>query len=216
LISVIFFGRQPSTSVRVYSSEVIHLKAIDLILELMAPIRCYNPRRLEPFCLRQITSGPNKEWTMKKHLVALLSMMGLASTVAPVQADALKAANEDTKAKTESKVKLDKQNAEKNAAAADAKQKSSYKWIKADSEKKAIKSGQEIKGEKNAATIKGEKTDAVKKDDKANAAVKIDKTNAAVKIDKTNAAIKGDKSNAEMKTNKSAVTVKQKTVESPK
>jgi hypothetical protein len=169
--------------------------------------RCYNAPRLEPFCLREITSGPNEEWTMKKHLVALLSMMGLASTVAPVRADALKAANEDTKAKTESKVKLDKQNAEKNAAAADAKQKSSDKWRKADSEKKDLKLNQEIKGEKNAATIKGEKTDA---------AIKGEKANAAVKIDKTNAAIKGEKTNAEMKTSKSGVTVKQKTAESPK
>jgi len=138
---------------------------------------------------------------MKKHLVALLSMMGLATTVAPLHAQVVKGTDEKSNAKTEGKIKSQKQSAEMNAAAVQATQKNSVKYHKADSEMKIVKSDQEIKGEKTAATIKGEKNAA---------AIKGEKTNAMIKGEKSNAIIKGEKTSAEVKAGKSEATVKMK------
>lgn len=50
---------------------------------------------------------------MKKHLVAFLSMIGLAGAAAPVQAQILKTSGQESKA--ESQIKQDKHKQEKNA-----------------------------------------------------------------------------------------------------
>jgi hypothetical protein len=83
---------------------------------------------------------------MKKHLVAFLSMIGLAGVAAPAQGPGQKGAAEQSNAKTESKIKLHKQAHEKSAAAIQIEDKRKYKWAKADTEGKAARNENWIKG----------------------------------------------------------------------
>jgi hypothetical protein len=100
---------------------------------------------------------------MKKHLIAFLSMIGLASSAAPAQAQVLKGAAEKAKSKNESQVKQNKQAAEKNAVNAQIQDKRKDKWAKADSEKKTVKADLQVKNSKNESSIKGAKNDADQK-----------------------------------------------------
>lgn len=115
---------------------------------------------------------------MKKHLVAFLSMIGLAGVAAPAQGQVLKGAGEGSSAKTESKIKRSKQSqenkglqkaatikltnaaAEKDATAVQIQDKRKDKWAKADSEKKAAKANLHYKATKNETWLKGEKSTA--------------------------------------------------------
>lgn len=115
---------------------------------------------------------------MKKHLVAFLSMIGLAGVAAPAQGQVLKGSSEGSAAKTESKVKrskLSQENkglqkaatikltnaaAEKDASAAQIQDKRKDKWAKVDSEKKAAKANLQKKAAKNDTWVKGEKSTA--------------------------------------------------------
>lgn len=95
---------------------------------------------------------------MKKHLVAFLSMFGLAGSAAPAQAQVLKGATDQkAKAKTESQVKLSKQAAERNATNAQIQDKRKDKWAKAGAENKAVKTDLQNKAAKNKSAIKGNK-----------------------------------------------------------
>ena len=110
---------------------------------------------------------------MKKHLVAFLSMIGLASSAAPAQAQVLKGSAEKAKSTNESQIKLNKQAAEKNAANAQIQDKRKDKWAKADSEKKAVKADLQIKNSKNEIAIKGAKSDSDKKAAKDNSKERV-------------------------------------------
>jgi hypothetical protein len=83
---------------------------------------------------------------MKKHLVAFLSMIGLAGAAAPAQGQVLKGAAEQNKTKTEGKAKWSKQAQEKKAASAQIQDKRKDKWAKVDAEGKASKHENWIKG----------------------------------------------------------------------
>lgn len=87
---------------------------------------------------------------MKKHLVAFLSMIGLAGSSAPARAQVLKGAEGESKTTTESTIKVDKQNAT-NAQTQNSKK---DKFKKANSEKNAVKNETWVKGGKNAAENK--------------------------------------------------------------
>jgi hypothetical protein len=110
---------------------------------------------------------------MKKHLVALLSMMGLASAAAPAGGQVLKGSDEESKIKNESKIKSNKLKAEKNAANAQVQDKQKDKWAKADAEKKAVKTDLQKKAIKNEAYIKGDKNAAEIKSNKNQANIKM-------------------------------------------
>ena len=105
---------------------------------------------------------------MRKHLAALLSMFGLASSTLPAQGQAAPTAPKGSSTKSEQQIKLDKQKQEKQAAGAEAldkhKGKTSseaarskteatfkHKKQKAGTEAGAAKSDIHIKGEKQAA-----------------------------------------------------------------
>lgn len=93
---------------------------------------------------------------MKKHLIAFLSMIGFAGSGAPARAQVLKGADENTKTKTESTIKLT--NAQKNATNAQNQRKD--KWAKANAENKALKNNLQDKANKNETWVKGGKNAA--------------------------------------------------------
>jgi hypothetical protein len=113
---------------------------------------------------------------MKKHLVAFLSMIGLAGS-APVQAQVLKGSDQPTR--KESQIKQNKQTqennaqkivdksakntAEQNAANAQIQDKRKDKWAKVDAENKAVKLDAQDKSSKNATFIKYNKNTAESK-----------------------------------------------------
>jgi hypothetical protein len=92
---------------------------------------------------------------MKKHLVAFLSMIGLAGPAVPVHGQVLKGSKEPVK--KESQIKQNKQVQENKAAQTQVQDKRKDKWAKADTEKKLAKSDAEIKGEKTAGEKKAVK-----------------------------------------------------------
>lgn len=115
---------------------------------------------------------------MKKHLVAFLSMIGLAGTAAPARGQVLKGSDQESKVKTESKIKDSKQKTEKAAVNAQVQDKQKDKWAKADAEQKAVKTDLQHKAAKNDAYIKGEKSAAEIKADKNKAAIKMNEKTA--------------------------------------
>jgi hypothetical protein len=115
---------------------------------------------------------------MKKHLVAFLSMMGLASAAVPARGQVLKGSDQQSKTKNESKIKSSKLNAEKNAANAQIQDKRKDKWAKADAENKAVKTDLQNKAVKSDAYIKGEKTAAEIKANKNQANIKMNQKTA--------------------------------------
>ena len=122
---------------------------------------------------------------MKKHLVAILSMLGLAGAAGPARPQVLKGSDQTSKA--ENQLKQDKQTQEKNAVqkvrgfksskgasagkalkrgltAKASKQsqeivKVTDKSLKAQTEQKAAQFTQQKKGVKNKAGVKGESQD---------------------------------------------------------
>ena len=95
---------------------------------------------------------------MKKHLVAFLSMIGLAGAAAPAQGQVLKGSDEQSR--KESQIKHSKQTAEKNATNAQVQDKRKDKWAKADAENKAVKTDLQNKAAKNETWVKGGKNAA--------------------------------------------------------
>lgn len=95
-----------------------------------------------------------QEKTDEKHLVAFLSMIGLAGSAGPARAQVLKGADENSKAKTESQIKATKQ----NATNAQIQNNRKDKWKKANTENNAAKNQARIKGEKTAAENKAAKS----------------------------------------------------------
>jgi hypothetical protein len=87
---------------------------------------------------------------MKKHLVAFLSMIGLAGSAVPATSQVLKGSNQVSKTKAESQIKQNKQNAEKSAAAAQNKAAKTTLQNKATTNETSIKSGKTA-AENNAA-----------------------------------------------------------------
>ena len=86
---------------------------------------------------------------MKKHLVAFLSMIGLAGSISPLRAQVVKGDQEKANTKTESTIKLTNANTEKNASTVNGQRKD--KWKKANAQKNATKTETWVKGSKNAA-----------------------------------------------------------------
>ncbi|HLW53757.1 MAG TPA: hypothetical protein VKW06_13035 [Candidatus Angelobacter sp.] len=115
---------------------------------------------------------------MKKHLVAFLSMIGLAGVTGPVRAQVLKGSDEESKVKTESKIKSSKQLAEKKGANAQIQDKRKDKWAKADAENKAVKADVQHKAVKNDASIKRSKDAAEIKSNKNQANIKMNQKTA--------------------------------------
>jgi hypothetical protein len=93
---------------------------------------------------------------MKKQLVALLSIIGLAASGVPARAQD-KDTDEQAKTKKEQQIKHDKQAAEKKADRKD-------KWAKSQKESSAAKNEAAIKLDKAAAEKKAAKADAASKD----------------------------------------------------
>jgi hypothetical protein len=89
---------------------------------------------------------------MKKHLVAFLSMIGLAGSVTPAPAQVLKGS--DQASKKESKIKLGKQAQENKAVQTQIQDKRKDKWAKADAEKKAVKTDLGKKAVKDQSKLK--------------------------------------------------------------
>lgn len=112
---------------------------------------------------------------MKKHLVAFLSMIGLASTAAPARGQGVKGSGQESKIKTESKIKESKLKAEKNAVNAQVQDKRKDKWAKADAENKAVKTDLHYKAAK---------ADTAHKDAKTASEIKADKSHTTIKMDK--------------------------------
>ena len=106
---------------------------------------------------------------MKKHLVAFLSMIGLASTAAPLRAQVVKGDEEKSKTKTESTIKLT--NAQKDATNAQSQRKD--KWKKANAENNATKTDLNKKAAKNETGVKGVKNDAEVKAHKDSSKLKL-------------------------------------------
>lgn len=100
---------------------------------------------------------------MKKHLIAFLSMIGLAGSAAPATAQVLKGTQEKSKLKTESQIKTSKQNAEKTAVKNQIQDKRKDKWAKADTEHKSAKTDLQHKSAKTETWIKGGKNQSEQK-----------------------------------------------------
>jgi len=83
---------------------------------------------------------------MKKHILAFLSMIGLAGAAAPAQGPVIKGAAEQNNIKAAGMAKRSKQAQEKKAASAQIQDKQKDKWAKADAEGKAAKNANWIKG----------------------------------------------------------------------
>ena len=90
---------------------------------------------------------------MKKHLVAFLSMIGLAGSAAPMQAQVLKG-SKNASTKNESKIKASKQSAENKAVQTQIQDKRKDKWAKANAENKAVKTDLENKAAKDQSKLK--------------------------------------------------------------
>lgn len=111
---------------------------------------------------------------MKKHLVTFLSMIGLAGSTAPSQAQVLKGAtNEKSKTAAESRMKRSKQNTEANTTQIQMQDKRKDKWAKADAEHKATQANLQNKNAKNETWVKGDKTAAEKKAVKSQSNLKL-------------------------------------------
>lgn len=114
---------------------------------------------------------------MRKQILAVLSILGIAGSSAPSQAQVLKG-SKNTSTKAESTIKLDKAKQERNAAAAAAAQKDKKNASGVD----AAKADANIKMNKSNVTtqkdvqIKGNKTAAEKTAVKTNATQKAIKT----------------------------------------
>lgn len=101
---------------------------------------------------------------MKKHLVALLSMVGLAGSASPMHGQVLKSSGQESKA--ESRLKLNKQKQEtnavqkvrelKNTKGDAAAIKHTEKGAKADAQRKSVHSDLQKKTTKTKAGVKGE------------------------------------------------------------
>jgi hypothetical protein len=131
---------------------------------------------------------------MKKHLVALLSMVGLAGTAAPAHAQVLKGSEPDT-TKKESKIKQDKQLQEQKAAQEELQHKHG-KGAAGSADAVAAKVNKS-QAEKHAAggqaQDKQKASDATVKIQKADTEAKVSKNAAEHKAAKANATIKGEK-----------------------
>jgi hypothetical protein len=126
---------------------------------------------------------------MKKHLVAFLSMIGLAGSVSPLRAQVLKGAEEKAKTKTENTIKLTNANKEKNATNAQIQDKRKDKWAKANAENKAVKTDLENKAAKGQSKLKL-KQETLQKQNTANG-----QKNALTKAGLTKAALTKAKGN---------------------
>ncbi len=103
---------------------------------------------------------------MRKHLVALLSMLGLAGSAMPAQGQAAQPSNAPAQKVASKKLKVTKAQKEKRAA-----EETQYKESKAAAERKATKAEAQGKWDRAAAETKAAKRAASEKIDRAGKAV---------------------------------------------